>query len=213
MRVLETSARRGARLLLAAIAAAAALLGPAVLAAQTIENGVLLVASPELKDPNFSRSVILVLQHDDQATLGVAINRVPSLVPAKIFPELSAEFGAYTGTLYRGGPVDPGRVLFLVRGLAAATVQGPEIIDKVFLSGDPESLGDLVRLADGTNELRVYAGHAIWGSGQLAREISRGTWRVMPATADLVFHTEPTKLWEQLGGGADGVVVDTGTRP
>ena len=201
--------------MLAAVVAAAALGGPVAARAQAVQTGSLLVAGTELRDPNFSRTVVLVLQHDDRATLGVVINRITSLAPAKIFPELEPGLGTYAGTLYRGGPVNPSQALFLVRGLAAAAAQGPEVVDKVFLSGDPESIGDLARLADGPNELRIYAGHAVWGAGQLAREIQQGAWRIAPATADLVFTMEPGRLWEELraGAGGDGVVVDTGTRP
>lgn len=181
-------------------------------AAESINDGTLLVASPELKDPNFSHTVILVLRHDDSATLGVIINRPTSLEPTKVFPELS-DLGSYSGTLYRGGPVDAARVLFLVRGLAAAAVQGPEIVDKVFLSGDAETLSDVARLADGAADLRIYAGHAVWGAGQLAREIQQGAWRAVPGTAELVFHAEPTRLWEQLAVPAGSVTADTGARP
>jgi putative transcriptional regulator len=151
---------------------------------------------------------VLVLRHDDNGTIGIVINRVTSLSPAKTFPELAADIGTYSGTLYRGGPVAPTRLLFLVRGLAAATVQGPEIVDKVFLSGDPESLSDIARLAEGPSELRMYAGHAEWTAGQLESEIKRGGWRVVPATADLVFSEEPGDLWEQLLMQGDEVVVD-----
>lgn len=180
--------------------------------AQEIEEGSFLVASPELADPNFSRTVVLLLRHGSDGAIGIVINRVTSLSPAKTFPELAADIGTYTGTLYRGGPVAPTRLLFLVRGLAAATVQGPEIVDKVFLSGDPESLADIARLADGPSELRMYAGHAEWTGGQLESEIKRGGWRVVPATADLVFSEEPGDLWEQLLMPGDEVVVDARSR-
>src|SRR5262245_57678996 len=178
-----------------AVAALGVCAGPA-LAAEAIDNGTLLVASPDLKDPNFAHTVILVLRHDDSATLGVVINRPTSLEPTKMFPELS-DLGGYSGKLYLGGPVEATRVVFLVRGLAAAAVPGPEIVDKVFLSGDPESLPDLARLADGPADLRIYAGHAVWGAGQLARELQQGAWHTVPGTAELVFHGDPTKLWEQ----------------
>ena len=194
-----------------AVAALGVGVGPAARAADSVDDGTLLVASPELKDPNFSHTVILVLRHDDNATLGVVINRPTSLEPTKIFPELS-DLGSYSGKLYRGGPVEATRVLFLVRGLAAAAVQGPEILDKVFLSGDAESLPDLARLADGPADLRIYAGHAVWGAGQLAREVQQGAWQIVPGTAEIVFHAEPAKLWEQLATPAGGVVADTGAR-
>ena len=93
--------------------------------AQELGDGVLLIASPELADPNFSHAVVLVLQHGDNGTIGVVLNRLTSVAPAKVFPELQTGLGAYTGTLFRGGPVGPTRLVFLVRGLAAATVQRP----------------------------------------------------------------------------------------
>jgi putative transcriptional regulator len=190
------------------------LLGAALLAlafgahAQQVTGGTFLVASPELSDPNFSHTVVLILRKDDNGTIGIVINRVTSLAPAKVFPELATGLGSYTGTLYRGGPVGPSRVLFLVRGLAAATVQGPEILDKVFLSGDQDALGELTRLADGANDLRIYAGHAEWTAGQLESEIKRGGWTVVQATADLVFAEKPQALWEQLAKRGEGVTAD-----
>jgi putative transcriptional regulator len=186
--------------------AAAAFVGYAVqpLAAQSIANGTLLVASPELADPNFARAVVLVLRHDDNGTLGVVVNRPTNLVPAQVFPELAAGVGSYEGRLFRGGPISPTQLLVLVRGLAAATVSGPEVLDKVFLSIDPESLPDMTRFAAGADELRLYAGHAAWVPGQLETEIGAGGWQVLPGTAELVFHTDPNSLWTELEGRASG---------
>jgi putative transcriptional regulator len=177
---------------------AAALTAP--LAAQSVGNGTLLVASPGLTDPNFVRTVMLVLRNDANGTIGVALNRPTNLEPALVFPDLAAGVGAYSGRLFRGGPISPTQPLLLVRGLAAATIATPEILDKVFLTIDLDSLPDMVRLADGTNELRIYAGHATWGPGQLDAELRAGGWQVVAGTADLVFHADPGKLWTELEG-------------
>jgi putative transcriptional regulator len=193
---------------LRALLAAGALALGAAASAQEIAAGTLLVASPELGDPNFSRSVVLVLRHDDSGAIGVVINRLTSLTPAKVFPELAAGLGSYSGTLYRGGPLAPARVLFLVRGLAAATVQGPEILAKVFLSADPDSLPEITRLATGADEFRIYAGHAEWTAGQLESEIKHGAWRSAPADADLVFSDAPQKLWERLAARSAETTAD-----
>lgn len=163
-----------------------------------VADGTLLIASSELEDPNFARTVVLILRNDTNGTIGVILNRPTTLVPAKVFPELAASVGTYTGKLHRGGPVAPSRLLFLVRGLAAATVQGPEIVDKVFLAGDPEALPDIVRLADGAKDLRMYAGHAEWMPGQLDREIKAGGWQTLPATEEIVFHANLPALWDEL---------------
>jgi putative transcriptional regulator len=182
--------------------------------AQTVSNGSLLVASAELGDVNFSKAVVLVLRHDENGTIGVVLNRPTNLLPATVFPELGEGAGNYTGHLFRGGPIAPTRLLYLVRGLAAATVAGPEVLDKVFLSIDDASLPDMVRLADGTNELRLYAGHVAWVPGQLQAEIGAGGWQILPGTADLVFHEDPGTLWDELEGrGGSGANVVASVRP
>jgi putative transcriptional regulator len=197
-RAIHNVARRAS---LAWLAAAVFVFGSAApAAAQSLATGSLLVASPELSDPMFARSVVLVLRHDDQGTLGVVLNRPTNLVPATIFPELGAGIGSYEGHLFRGGPIAPTRLLYIVRGLAAATVNGPEVVEKVFLSIDDASLPDMTRLADGTNDLRLYAGHAAWVPGQLQSEINAGGWEVLPATPEIVFHSDPGRLWTELEG-------------
>jgi putative transcriptional regulator len=210
-RMLARHARFKLAVWLAATAFACGVAVPS--AGQGIANGTLLVASPELADPTYARAVVLVLRHDDEGTIGVVLNRPTNLVPATIFPELTDSIGGYTGHLFRGGPIAATRLLYIVRGLAAATVNGPEVLDKVFLSIDDESLPDMTRLADGTNDLRLYAGHAAWVPGQLQSEVNAGGWQVLPGTAELVFHADPGSLWTDLegrAGDADNVVAAVG---
>ncbi len=185
-----------------AAASIAASLAAGPLAAQTITNGTLLVASPAMTDANFARSVVLILRHGEDGTIGIMLNRPTNLAPAETFPELKDSVGAYAGKLFRGGPIAPTRLIYLVRGLAAATVSGPEVLDKVFLSVDDAALPDMLRLADGTNDLRLYAGHAAWVPGELQSEIRAGGWQVVNATPDLVFHADPGSLWQELEGRA-----------
>lgn len=170
--------------------------------AQTLASGSLLVASPQLTDVNFARAVVLVLRHDQNGTIGIVLNRPTNVAPAAVLPELAESIGTYQGHLFRGGPIAPTRLLYLVRGLAAATVNGPEVVEKVFLSIDDTALADMVRLADGTNELRLYAGHAAWVPGQLQAEIRAGGWQVLQGTPELVFHEDPGRLWTELEGRA-----------
>jgi putative transcriptional regulator len=192
----------------AAAASVACVLAVNPLDAQSIGNGTLLIASPQATDVNFARAVVLVLQHDDDGTIGVVLNRPTNLLPATVFPEVAQNLGGYAGTLFRGGPIAPTRLLYLVRGLAAATVTGPEVLDKVFLSIDDASLPDMVRLAAGTDELRLYAGHVAWAPGQLQAEIGARGWRILAGTAEIVFDVDPGALWAELEGiASDGVDV------
>lgn len=198
------------RILLAAMAAALVAGAPAPAAAQppvpAVRDGAALVASPELRDPNFARSVVLVLRHDDNGTLGLVINRLTTLVPIEVFPELSPALDAYPGKLFRGGPVGADRVLYLVTGLGAAVAQGPEILEDLFVSGDTEQLSQIASLAEGTSGLRLFAGHAEWQPGQLEREIAAGGWKVVPGTVELVF-ADPAGIWEQATSLREGVVA------
>lgn len=185
-----------------AAALLACVLPTAPAGAQSVGAGTLLVASPQLTDVNFAHAVILVLRSDDNGTIGLVLNRPTNVAPAAVLPELAESVGTYSGTLFRGGPIAPTRLLYLVRGLAAATVNGPEVVEKVFLSIDDSGLADMVRLADGTNDLRLYAGHAAWVPGQLQAEIRAGGWQMLPATPELVFHEDPGSLWTELEGRA-----------
>lgn len=177
-------------------------------AAQALETGALLVASPGLDDPSFAQSVVLVLRHDGNGTIGVVVNRVTSLEPATVFGELTTLLERYDGRLYRGGPLAPTQLLFLVQGLAAAVVDGPSIVDNIFVSGNPELLPELAGLASGEQGLRLYAGHAEWAASQLAAEIEAGAWLLLPGSADLVFHPDPPRVWrEALGRTAAAVAA------
>ncbi len=180
--------------------------------AQDIKDGALLVASDSLKDPNFKHAVVLVIHHDDKGTVGVVLNRITSLAPTSVFPELEKGLGKYDGKLFRGGPVGATRVLFLVRGLAAAVVQGPELLDQVFLAVDPGALPDIVALAEGPDNLRLYAGHAEWAAGQLEQEVAAGAWNVTTGTADLVFDPDPQRIWQEALNQRDAVVADARER-
>jgi putative transcriptional regulator len=179
----------------------------APLRAQTVRDGALLVAQESMRDPNFTRSVVLILRHDEQGTLGLVINRVTTLEPGQVFEELAEPLGEYAGPLYRGGPVQASRVIFLVRGIAAAVVEGPEIVDKVFLSANAEALPEIAALAEGESSLRLYAGHVEWQAGELEREIGAGNWRVVQGSGDLVFHPDPSALWDAAAQLASGDLI------
>lgn len=176
-------------------------------AAQSAEQGDLLVASPTMPDASFSQSVLLLLRHDDNGSLGVLINRPTTLRPAVVFDEL-AELGDYDGTLFYGGPVLPTQLLLLLRDPPARLADGAPVFGDVFVSGDPSVLtGNAAWTARGDN-LRLYAGHTAWEPGQLDAEIADGHWTVVDARAELVFAEEPLELWQRTLGAQGEVVVD-----
>jgi putative transcriptional regulator len=177
-----------------------------------IEDGSLLVANAELQDAAFSETVVLVLRHDDVGTVGLIVNRPTSLATGTVFPELAEALTSYKGRLYRGGPAQPLRPLALVQGLAAVVVQGPEIVDKIFLSVDPAELGNIVRVAKDETSLRIFAGHVEWAPGQIETEVAQGIWRVVRGSSSLVFSPDPRSVWREATALATGSVV-AGNQP
>lgn len=175
--------------------------------AQTAQQGDLLVASPTMPDANFTESVLLLLRHDDNGSLGVLINRPTTLVPSAVFAELT-ELAGYRGTLYYGGPVLPTRLLLLLRDPPGALIQGPPVFGDVFVSGDPGVLTRTDAWDAQSRDLRLYAGHAAWEPGQLDAEIAEGHWNVVDGRADLVFSDEPLELWRRALSAEGEVVVE-----
>ncbi|GAA4612308.1 YqgE/AlgH family protein [Actinoallomurus liliacearum] len=163
-----------------------------------ISTGRLLVATPQLADPNFRRSVVLIVEHEPEGgTLGVVLNR-PTEVPVdQVLPPWS-ELVTGPSVVFQGGPVA------LDSALALAHVPGTdEPLGWRALNGSPAvarvGLVDLdvppEILAPEVARLRVFAGYAGWGTGQLQSEIDEGAWYVLSAESGDVFAEEPDGLW------------------
>ena len=161
-------------------------------------KGSLLVASPTLVDPNFFRSVIFLLAHDDdEGTLGVVLNR-PSPIPvAEVVPEWGG-LAAGPPVLFIGGPVQPSAAICIglteLPEVAAAAGFAPLLgrLGTVDLHEDPTSVP--VRFS----EIRVFTGYAGWGPGQLASEIGSGSWQVLVGYDQDVLSDDPEKLWSRV---------------
>lgn len=174
--------------ILASLAAANAL-------AQTSAGGMFIVATPQLRDPRFAETVVLVLSHGREGAIGVVVNRPTWVEPEVLFPDVGF-FRRYRGAVYFGGPVARTSALFLVRD--GGLVDGEPIVDDIHVTADVDEV--LENLPTGTDQrtLRVYAGYTGWGPGQLDSEISAGDWQVTPASGDLIFTPEPTSLWHEI---------------
>jgi len=159
-----------------------------------VAAGSALVAAPGLRDPNFCRTVVLIIEHRTTGTLGVVLNR-PSDVPVRdVLPSWGPH--ATVPQLYIGGPMEQ-RAALCVAALPAGvdaertagmiSVRGPLAL--VNLDADAEEMATQLR------GLRVFAGYAGWDQGQLAKEIDRGDWIVVPALPDDVLAPPGTDLW------------------
>jgi putative transcriptional regulator len=161
-------------------------------------KGKLLVSSPSLVDPNFRKTVVLIAHHDDEGALGLVLSR-PSDVPAsEAIPSLEGLPGAES-PVFVGGPVQPQAFMALAEFAdlddAAAT-----IFDHVgFMSADAEPEALSIR------RVRLFAGYAGWGAGQLEAELAEPAWIVVPAESDDPFVDDPEELWRDAvkrGGGS-----------
>lgn len=153
-------------------------------------DGRLLVAMPSLADPNFERTVVLVLDHDDDGALGLVLNRPTLTAVADVLDGWGSVVAAPT-LVFGGGPVEPQAVvgLALARpGLEPdATIGGR--IRTVDPTADPEEVAAEVVGA------RLFAGYAGWAPGQLEDEIAEGAWVVVAAEPEDVLAMDPERLW------------------
>lgn len=161
-------------------------------------TGRLLAATPMLGDANFRRTVVLVVEDDpDEGTLGVVLNR-PSRIPVQQVLEPWTDLVTGPSVLFQGGPVSPESALALAmpRGrdepIGWRSLSGSRLMSRVGLVdlGAPPQL-----LADGITSLRVFAGYAGWGAGQLEAEIEMGAWLVLDALPEDAFAAEPDRLY------------------
>ena len=157
--------------------------------------GRLLVATPLIGDPNFERTVILVVADGDEGSLGYVLNRPTDVLVADVVEQLAARAAA-PAVLFTGGPV--GREF--VNALAAGGVAGAEIAEAA--GGWPVngwSTLDLDHPAAGSvGPVRVFAGSAGWGVGQLQQEVADGAWWLVEGTPDDVLTGDPSGLWSRV---------------
>jgi putative transcriptional regulator len=152
-------------------------------------QGHLLVASPYLPDPNFYRSVVLMMQHDEDGAIGLILNR-PTDNTLDDVCELFCESTAANGNrlIHNGGPVS-GQIMAL-HGNERLSEGG--VVPGVFFTTAIHLLKELVRRDD--DSVLLFSGYAGWAGGQLENELTMGGWLTKPATSDDVFG-EHEDLW------------------
>jgi putative transcriptional regulator len=163
--------------------------GPAAAQQDRTPNSVLLVARPELADPNFARTVVLATRAGEGHTVGVILNR----------PTAARIGGRPIGF---GGPVLPAsRIALFVADTAPEAAAFP-VLEHVYLTMHPKNVDAL--LAQPRARVRLFAGFAAWAPGQLERELDEASWYVLPADESLLFRETADGLWEELVARAAG---------
>ncbi len=180
---------------IAGILVLAALAAPAG-AADDAANAIFLVASLELKDPNFRETVVLVTHPREGGPWGVIINRPLDHRLSEVFTEYET-LKNRKDVLFFGGPVAREGLVFLVRSVKPPP-RAVAVLRDVYFISDIDWIEGLLQRPEPTRGLRVYEGYSGWAPGQLQREIERGGWHVMPADAETVFEKDPARIWPEL---------------
>jgi putative transcriptional regulator len=162
-------------------------------------RGKLLLSSPSLVDPNFRKTVVLIAHHDEDGAMGLVLSRPSEVSAVEAVPLLEGLPGAQ-GPVFVGGPVQPQAFMVLAEFDDVDDSVAP-IFDHVgFMSADaePETLS--------IQRVRLFAGYAGWGAGQLEAELEEPAWIVVEAEPTDPFADDPEALWREAVGRAGGSV-------
>jgi len=161
-----------------------------------LAKGMFLVASRQLRDPNFKETVVLLIDYGRDGAMGLVINRPSEVKLATVFPDIK-ELKKRKDTIYVGGPVAANRMLLLV-GTPQVPEASQEVTQNVYLSSSWKVLERLLKNAAKDERFRVFAGYAGWAPNQLDFEKDRGDWHVLKADAKAVFNKKPLEIWQEL---------------
>jgi len=168
---------------------------------QTSRTGVL-VASPQMVDVFFSKTVILLCDYSEEGAMGIVINRLTGIESTQVLDQMGVPMrGGLVGPVHWGGPVQPGAVFvtFDRKGIQSED----EAEDRIFeissnLAVSPSKT--VIEMASAASDISgafLSLGYAGWGPGQLDEEIESGSWIYMELDEDLVFGVPPQERWER----------------
>ena len=153
----------------------------------------LLIAVPQLLDPNFRQSVVLLLQQDNDGALGVVVNRETELLLRDLCSDHEIPYAGDPEKKVRiGGPVQPEQGL-VIYGAEHDDPEGRRVVEGLHVSASTGTLGRLCSRP--TGRFQCYSGYAGWAAGQLEREIAEGAWITAPANPRLILDHPPDEIW------------------
>ena len=157
-------------------------------------KGRLLLDGGKLHGSFFHRSVVLICQHDEEGAFGLILNRSSD---SKVRQSLGANVSdtIKEQPLFVGGPVQPGKLSFLHTD---ASLPQANVMVNLSLGHSIEALMDLSESNSASQKLKLFAGYSGWTAGQLDNEMARKDWLVHPASIELVFYPEPSRLWREI---------------
>jgi len=171
-----------------------------------------LVATPDMPDPMFAETVILMLPPTQPPLIvGLIVNKPTNVPVLKVFPDAHL-LKNEPSVAYFGGPVYPSEPSLILRG-SKPGAGAPRIFDDISVSTDPDKVAQLVKNPGSATDLRVVLGRAQWSLDQLHAEILEGSWYVLPADPEIVFSPKPKQVWRALVQRAQLQEVDLTPAP
>jgi putative transcriptional regulator len=164
-------------------------------------RGHCLISAKRLRDPNFYKTVVLMVEHGADGAMGLVVNRPSSVTVAHALSE-HFNLPETDDLVYVGGPVEPA-ALFILHNSEELDRSETPVIPGVYVGSSEEVFEQIVRSsAEGNPDLqfRIYSGCAGWGPGQLEGEIGRGDWHTLPADMEAIFAMDPYTIWDHLVG-------------
>lgn len=156
----------------------------------------LLIATPQLVDPHFHQTVMILVEYHDEGAVGLVVNRPLNVTLGSVqAPKIEIAKQYLNEQLWYGGPIGSDHILCLY-----ATDDTPRSSDTAITQGVAIASADnLLEEAKDRDPFpgayRILVGHAGWVAGQLDEELREGSWLVAPLDAKMIFTTEPDKFW------------------
>jgi putative transcriptional regulator len=157
--------------------------------------GKLLVASRDLPDPNFAKTVVLLVQYDEDGVVGLILNRRSKVPISRVLDEVAGA-KERPDPVYAGGPVGRTEVLALVRSRRPLG-DAKRVFGDVFAVSSREAMEKTFASATDADAVRVYLGYSGWTEPQLEHELDLGAWYIFQGSAKAVFDADPESLWER----------------
>ena len=162
--------------------------------------GILLIADPFLKDPNFLRTVVFLCEHREEGSFGFVLNRKYENTLDELIPDVEG----FKLPVFYGGPVQMDTIHFLHQ-YPEDIPGGEEVMKGIYWGGDFVKAVEMIKSGEmDFKKIRFYIGYSGWGNGQLMEEMKEKSWLTVKANRKLIFQTSAEEIWKEslkhLGG-------------
>ena len=162
----------------------------------SLSAGKFLVASENIKDPRFAKTVILLVNYSSRGTAGIIINRPTRTTLQHVLPNVK-EIQEMPDNLYFGGPVAMNQITMIFQSPSKPEASS-RVFDDVYISNSLTLLKQIIRDQKSDRRFRLYTGYAGWAPGQLESEIARNDWKILDCNPDILFDKAPDEIWRRM---------------